>query len=350
MAKAWHGTAMRANRFDFLRLVFASTVFIYHLIVLAVLDVNGLWEPRLAALAELSIQGFFIISGALVYGSWERSHSIADYAGKRFRRLYPAYAVIIVFPSLIALAQGGAVDAVMRYLGANLVFANFLAPTLPGLFESQRFEEVNGALWTLKIEVMFYVSLVILGPVTIWLKRRSPRILFAFFIAIYFASELWRLVFETMAVERGELFFAQIARQLPGQAAFFTTGIALWIWRDWTLQNLRAVSRLGLVLLAVSLTVPELDFLCAVGLTGAIAGLAWGRGPAIPAAKFGDISYGLYICHFPIVQALIAAGLFAANPILGAALSVTLVLLASFALWYFVERPSLRPDSHYRSG
>ncbi|MEO0883403.1 MAG: acyltransferase, partial [Pseudomonadota bacterium] len=63
---------MRANRFDFLRLVFASTVFVYHLVTLAALDVRGIWELHLADLAEISIQGFFVISGALVYGSWER--------------------------------------------------------------------------------------------------------------------------------------------------------------------------------------------------------------------------------------------------------------------------------------
>ncbi|MEM7660861.1 MAG: acyltransferase [Pseudomonadota bacterium] len=341
---------MRSNRFDFLRLVFATAVFVYHLVVLAALDVNGVWEPRLAEFAELSIQGFFVISGALVYGSWERSRSIEDYVGKRFRRLYPAYAVIILVPASVSLLLGGAIEGVASYASANLLFANFLVPTLPGLFENQRFDAVNGALWTLKIEVMFYIALIVLGPLIVWLKRRRAPMLWAFFLVVYAGGEAWRWGFEAMAVEEARPVWAQLARQLPGQMAFFMSGIGLWIWRDWILARLSSVWRLGLLLLAISIIVPGGDVVRALGLAALIAGAAWGRGPKLRAAKYGDISYGLYICHFPIVQALVAGGVFAVSPWLGTVASIVLVLIASFALWHFVERPALRPDSHYRRG
>jgi len=139
-----------------------------------------------------------------------------------------------------------------------------------------------------------------------------------------------------------------VARQLPGQMAFFVSGIALWIWQDALRSWLRGVWRLGLLLLAISLMVPGAEPLRAVGLAGLVAGIAWGRGPAVPAARYGDVSYGLYICHFPIVQALVASGAFAISPWLGSGLAVLLVLATSFMLWHFVERPALRSDSHYR--
>ena len=50
-----------------------------------------------------------------------------------------------------------------------------------------------------------------------------------------------------------------------------------------------------------------------------------------------------------ILQALLAAGLL---PLLGPpaffSLAALLVILASFALWHLVEKPALRPSSHYR--
>ena len=56
-------------------------------------------------------------------------------------------------------------SSVGRYLGWNLAFLNFMEPALPGVFEANRFTEINGALWTLKIEVMFYLVLPLLALV-----------------------------------------------------------------------------------------------------------------------------------------------------------------------------------------
>ena len=157
----------QSNRFDFVRLSLASLVFLYHAVVLSSGPAGGRFEAELAVVAELAIQGFFIVSGLLVFGSLERSSSLTDYAGKRVRRLYPAYLVVILIPALVSLILAfgdlAAMGDVLRYLGANAIFLNFLEPDLPGLFEGQRFTAVNGALWTLKIEVMFYLALPVLA-------------------------------------------------------------------------------------------------------------------------------------------------------------------------------------------
>ena len=48
-------------------------------------------------------------------------------------------------------------------------------------------------------------------------------------------------------------------------------------------------------------------------------------------------------------QALVAAGLFASIGLAGGIMvSAALVFLASFLLWWWVEKPALRRDSHYR--
>jgi len=329
---------MTTNRFDFLRLLFASGVFVYHLIVLAQLsEPLGGYELAWGGLAELCIQGFFVISGALVYGSWARTQALGTYAEKRVRRLYPAYAVIILIPALISLVMTGAIGGVLRYLAANLVFLNFLAPDLPGLFEGQRYTAVNGALWTLKIEVMFYMLLPLLG----WMIAKAGKGKWVLLAAIYLFAEIWRAGF----AEAGQ---HQIARQLPGQLSFFVSGIAMWMLKDRLKDgHYGPTLAVGGALIALSVF-PFMDILRAAGLGLAIAALAWMPGPQIKAARFGDISYGVYITHFPIVQMLIATGVFAVSPWLGGFAALILVIAASFALWRFVERPALRRDSHYR--
>ena len=333
------------NRFDLVRLMLASWVFVYHAIVLSSAQPGGAIESGLAVMAELSIQGFFIVSGALVFGSYERSRDLADYAEKRVRRLYPAYAVVILVPAVIAgvyaLQSEHSIMDVLRYTGANLIFLNFLEPNLPGFFEGQRFTEVNGALWTLKIEVMFYLIL----PLIAWGLARLGKYWWVGIGALIVMGFAW---VELMMASETALA-PVLARQLPGQMMYFAAGIALW--KLWPLAQAQATwfGLIGGVALALSLLVPGLEALRVLGLAGLVAGLAFGPGPALNVASYGDVSYGIYIVHFPIVQMLVSVGAFTALGIAGGlVLSAILVVLTSYALWWWVEKPALRRDSHYK--
>ncbi|AXE64490.1 acyltransferase [Hyphomonas sp. CACIAM 19H1] len=331
-----------ANRFDFIRLALAAGVFVYHGTAIGAAQPFGPLEWSLSHIAELSIQGFFIVSGLLVAGSFERASSLLDYVGKRARRLYPAYAAIILVPAAISLAMTRDVQGVASYLGANLVFLNFLSPTLPGLFEGNRFPEVNGALWTLKIEVMFYIAL----PIILLVLRRFGAFWWVLIAAIYAAGEAWAYFVPQLAPGG---YGPELGRQLPGQMAFFAMGIALWKASPGIQRRWAALALCGTALLGASFLYPFLEPLRAFALAGVIGAIAWAPGPKLNVARYGDVSYGLYITHFPILQALAAAGL-ATSLGLAAylALATALTLAASFALWHLVEKPALRPSSHYR--
>ena len=152
------GPVSRDNNFDLLRLVFAGFVFLSHLYALSLAP--ALEVLTLFVSSNIAVKGFFVISGYLVMMSYENSSSVREYAEKRLRRIYPAYAAVMLvcaiagaFFTTLPLAEYVSAD-LARYLAANLVFLNFLAPNLPGLFEGQPYTEVNGALWTLKIEVL----------------------------------------------------------------------------------------------------------------------------------------------------------------------------------------------------
>jgi peptidoglycan/LPS O-acetylase OafA/YrhL len=335
--------AVSGNNFNLLRLAFAMMVVAYHLVLLS--DV-GSWAgaiPVLSELAEVGVQGFFVLSGYLVYASLERSTSVRVYAEKRFRRLYPAYAVVIVVCAAAGLAASPEARAdlagVGRYLGANLVFANFIEPNLPGVFAGSfnATTEVNGALWTLKIEVMFYLVL----PLLAWLLRKAGPARWALLAAIYIGAEAWRFGLESAG-------HVELSRQLPGQMSFFVTGIALYHLQLRGVP-MHLVGLMGAVLLALTFIWQEASPARALGL-GCLAVWAAIAAPRLPdAARFGDLSYGLYIVHFPIIQTLLALGVFAANPWAALVTAVVASIVAALLLWRLVEKPSLRPDSAYRA-
>ena len=74
------GLSAAPNNFNALRLAFALMVVAYHMAVLPGLPE---WLPAEIALslgAEVGVQGFFVLSGFLVFGSFLRSDSGALYA------------------------------------------------------------------------------------------------------------------------------------------------------------------------------------------------------------------------------------------------------------------------------
>jgi peptidoglycan/LPS O-acetylase OafA/YrhL len=336
------------NNFDLLRFVFAFIVFLVHSHVLSERSELEAFSRWLSS--EFAVESFFVVSGYLVVMSFHRSRSIADYFEKRARRIYPAYVAVI----LLAVVFGAALTSAsmgeylsrqcVRYLGWNLIFLNFLAPALPGLFESNPVQAVNGALWTLKIEVAFYLSV----PPLVWFGRRFGAL--PVLLAVYLAAVTWVLGFERLAEQTGNELYIRLARQLPGQMSYFVAGAAGFYW----IERLR--SRQGLFLgialaAALFLVVPvghALDVLFEpAALALFVLYLALGAPYAGNFGRYGDFSYGIYILHFPILQTLVSLGVFSWNPYVALALAAGLVLLAAILSWHVVEKPFLRKSSHY---
>lgn len=336
------------NNFNLLRLLFALMVAVYHAIALPGIAGWQQAEGWASLGAELGVQGFFVLSGYLVWASLERSPSLGLYAEKRARRLLPGYVAVVVACAIAAATLVPAVReaplALASYLGWNLTFLNFMAPTLPGVFETNRFTEINGALWTLKIEVMFYLIL----PVLAFVLRVAGKLRWVLLALIYVSAELWRALLEQAGAAQGGIMI-ELARQLPGQMSFFITGIALCAWRD-DINWRSLIAPVGILLLGLSVAFPQGEPLRAAGLGIVAVWIAVGWPRLFNAAAFGDLSYGLYIVHFPIIQCVIAAGLFGAAPSIGLAAVGGASFVAALLLWWLVERPALRTDSAYRSG
>lgn len=331
------------NNFDLLRFGFAAVVMLVHAHVLS-------GRPELAFLSDwlssdIAVKAFFVVSGLLVVMSYERSRSVAAYAEKRVRRIYPAYFFVVVAAGLglfaVSTAPAGAYFGkdLLRYLAANLGFLNFVHPTLPGVFEGNLLREVNGALWTLKIEVMFYLSV----PVIAWLGARLGRL--PVIAGLYALSVAYVFVLNRMAAQSGSPLYVELARQLPGQLSYFMVGAFYYYYFDLFQRRagwfLAGAAVLFLVNRAYPTTLLEPLWLGTfVAFFGFFAYLGnFGR--------HGDFSYGIYILHFPVIQLLVAGGFFAASPYAATLASCVLVIGAAVLLWHLVEKPFLKRSSHY---
>lgn len=333
----------KENNFDLLRFCFAAMVFFVH-----AYQLSG--APELSIFADLfsssiAVQCFFVVSGFLIFMSYENSSSLGNYLEKRARRIYPAYFTVVVLSALFCVFVSsyswvdyyGSIDF-YKYLAANLVFLNFIQASLPGVFAENQLVAVNGALWTLKIEVMFYLSV----PLLIWLFRKLG--LWQGLLLAYAGSVLYKAWMGQLIDMHGGIY-VELQRQLPGQLMYFVAGGALYYYFD----QFKARSR-QLLLLAVGGLIIEHylqpGFLHAASLAVIVVYLAFIFKYMGNFGRFGDFSYGVYILHAPILQVLIVYGVFD-QPWLAFLVACLLVMVTAYIMWHRVEKPALRSSSHY---
>lgn len=324
---------MRFRNLTELRLAFALCVVIAHTIQLAGFAQFD-WFRRVFS-TEVAVQGFFILSGFLVLGSYQRSNGLLEFYTRRASRIFPAYVVaVLLFFALICVQYGRVPDNSARYLVANLALLNFLAPGLEGTFAGNLYPEVNGALWTIKVEVMFYAVL----PLLAWAIRRWNGLAVA--AALMAAGILWRPLLELVGAWRGAPVHPALFHQLPGQLHFFAIGFLLWeLARGVRLLRAVAVMAFGVCL---ALAVGQWQLALQMGGLFTFIYLLV-NAPQLGGAKGSDdISYGVYLSHFPLVQMLVGAG---ATQVLPPAAFVgvvaSLALLYGLASWRLVEQPAL---------
>jgi len=334
---------LKVNNFDLLRVFFAMTVCLVHTYELSGF-VQLTWIVKILS-SEVAVKGFFVVSGFLIFMSYERSTSFQSYAGKRVRRIYPAYFTVVMACALgLVTISSNTIDhyfsfAWFKYIAANLSFLNFLQPALPEVFDSNKLVIVNGALWTLKIEVLFYLTV----PLFSFLFRRYSTL--AVIVLAYCISVAYSEYMINMAEQADSQLYKTLSRQLPGQLSYFMSGAFLYYFLQFFERNIRYFVPVAAFVLAADHIFP-LPLLEPFALATAVVffGLFLYVGNF---GKYGDFSYGIYILHFPIIQLIIYFGWFKKSPWPFLILVVFLTTIGSIALWHLVEKKFLLRRSHY---
>lgn len=333
---------MDKNNFDSVRIALALIVVFAHISALTQLSDFTYFADIFDS--NFAVKGFFAISGFLVTKSYLSSNSPLEYANKRIRRIYPAYLTAIVlclcigmYATTLNTSDFLTSSQTLRYALANLTFLNFIQPTLPAVFESNPIQALNGSLWTIKVEVMLYFCI----PTLIYFFRRLGST--STTLVVFFLSIAWVYFFSYQySGGRGE----EIARQFPGQISYFVLG-ALFASNVKMLCRIRLFALASLVLLfTVDNTFIKI-FIEPVAYASIVIYLSTAACRSLQLGKYGDISYGIYLYHFPIIQLLIYVGVFKVNAWLGLIVTLVITLILAVASWHLIEKKLLRRTSHY---
>jgi peptidoglycan/LPS O-acetylase OafA/YrhL len=352
--------ARRDNNFDLLRLFAAFQVVYFH--SAGHLDPGAAEIPWLDATLRLfpGVPIFFVISGYLVSLAYERSPSLGSYARNRFLRLYPGLWGCFA----VSLALIGAFGQIDREFLASCSFFLWVGAQLtvlqtwnPDALRDFGVGVLNGSLWTIPVELSFYVAVPLLyrfvmrGP----LRRLETSLLVALAVASYalwFASVsvggrtggLWvKLASFTLPAHLHMFLIGLLLQRSSGRVARWVEGrvlawTALYLGLSWAVRiGVGGPERAAGALLPVSAAAWALMRICLAFWILAAAFTA--RGAAHATLRGHDISYGVYLYHALVINLCAALGFGgrgAVIAVMGAA-----ALLGTLS-WFLVERPALR--------
>jgi len=336
----------RQNNFDALRLLAAISVIFSHSFLIAEGAQDNEWLIRLTGnqsiLGLTGVFVFFAISGFLVTQSFEQTPNLLHYLAKRGLRIFPGLfgatlvSAFVLGPLVTTLPLGVYLSRSEPYeyvLGNTLL--DQTVHELPGVsfVDNPVGLEINGSLWTLRLEFTMYLMVLALGLLRL-LTARVALLLIAFGIASLHFGML-------DALEKWGWFF-QLLSGWGSLVGFFAAGMLLYKWPYTRVFD----GRIALLALAgLVLSVPLRQFITLFPVFGCYLAL-WlaltPRLPVIPAARFGDLSYGLYIYGWPAEQMVmwLSGGRAAWWQVFLTALPAAATL--AFLSWHLVERPMLR--------
>ena len=335
----------RNNLFDLVRLYAAVQVLLVH----GQVHLGLKWPSWLMQCFSLpGVPLFFSISGFLVGLSWLRlQNQWRIYAWHRGLRIFPALWFCLLFTLLILIAAGKTGFLLSPQGGLWLLAqATVVQVFNPSGLRDLGVGVINGSLWTIPVELQFYVAFPLLLLIARFRRNPLPAWIWLM-LAGLLSYGCWLVL---PALGQTSVWLEKLLRvSLIPHLFQFLLGFLV-------LPLLAYFGRWRTIMLLLGLALALLVLQChPQAPLPLLQPLLWSAFPLgiglIPCRQLHlpDLSYGLYLFHMPLVNILLVFGLSG---------SVSLMIPyigGSFALaavsWMFVEKPvlaykpSLRPVS-----
>lgn len=334
-----------------IRALAALSVLVFHAYgAYAIAAGDNTFPRRLVETGGLAVYLFFALTGYLLFWPFvrhvpgaTRSLNIRRYVRNRVLRIVPLYYFVLAV-LLISEHGGGTASLWLRFLTFTQNFSHSTVNT------------VDGPMWSLGVEVDFYVLLPLLavgiGSLgTSWGRQAG----------VLCALAAVSLAFQIVEVQLAKAPNLLWSLSLPATFFYFVPGMLLAVlrnaWHERPPKRLNGpLGNSDLWLLAAAVlwippaldwrlqlaTVPTASFLaigaCVLPLRSGVGTRAL---ESRPLALLGLASYGIYLWNFPVIDRMYRAGwgLGSSRLVLGSTILCCIIALVTYAC---VEAPFLR--------
>jgi len=336
-------TIQTRNNFDLIRLFAAVQVAITH--AAEWMHAPVAWLGLLRYFPGVPI--FFFISGYLIYQSYANISSpnrLRIFSTNRLLRLFPALYICIIFSILLTYYSGyfSTVQISLKqwitWLASQFTFLQFFNPDFMRAYGTGK---LNASLWTITVELQFYL----LTPIIFFLFKNHKKIstgLFIVFVILNTANSFFNPRVAILEKMFNVSFAPWIAMFILG--AYVSTNKAL----QRRLLNINILIPLALYLLTYYVALQaelgtdnSINFISFI-LLGWLVFKAAFTLPALSESLLhkNDISYGIYIYHMPIVNFMIYKGM--TGSYLYFLIAMVLTTLLALLSWRLIEKPALK--------
>ena len=341
-------THSRNNNFPAVRLLGAVFVFGGHMG-----EIMGTDPPLFGRipLQEIGVALLFLVSGYLVTKSWLSDPNLLRFGIRRFLRLWPPFAVVVLLMAFVAgplLSELGIVGyfqhgGVVWYL-RNLRF--LIVYNLPGVFTHIPIpNSMNGSFWTMPVEAALYV----VTPVLLTLLRVKGKGERTFPAAVALAAAAVGFDFYLRLFHTGDrvLFYGTDWISAYHLVVFYLMGLLYTYEKMRRLLNLQAGCALMCIIPFSLVTPAPFQYLVMqLVLPYAVLSFVFTAKPIFHALdRKMELSYGIYLYGF-FFQQLVAyfRGLYSLplTYMQGLLISAVPTLLAAVLSFYLVEKPMMR--------
>lgn len=319
----------------------------------------------------VTLDVFFVLSGFLITGNLLRSAEkhgtvpFREFYWNRVRRIIPAATVVLVLTYLAATLMFKAFRA--REVGIDALFAFIFMANWRFAIKGTDYFNADSTVsplqhyWSLSVEEQFYfvwpavifvISLFVLRRS--WTHQRRMQLAGGAMGLIIAASFIWA-VYESAAWPTRAYFDTFTRVWELGVGALLATAVGLLTRIPKVLKPFLSWSGLALIVASIALiTDPSMGFPAPWALlpvTGSALVIAAGVGgePAYqpflrnPVSTYlGNISYSLYLVHWPVIILLSDLMVYPTKAFHAAAIALTLGL--AIASYHFIENPLRRFD------
>jgi peptidoglycan/LPS O-acetylase OafA/YrhL len=344
---------LKNNAFDFARLLFAFFVVYAHSRYLYGEPDILHWEAaRFENLhtGSIGLWGFFAISGFLVTGSYFNSKGAIDFLTKRFKRIFPGFWFSLLMCALFfaPLWYFLKLKTLTGFWDINAIHVwKFLTTNMDALIQIQSIgdvaiDQVNGPYWTIHHEISCYIILGTILALINSLKRFQKNVQRNSILAITLGLSVIRLIYiyhpefhnaysEWFGDERFLLFLV-----------VFMWGSTIFLYRELLIPSW-AGAFISLFILVLATKTDYLPVVFPCCFTYLVISLCFMLPLRNISRKIGDLSFGVYLYHWPMRLTLQMLGF---QQELGLwsfiALNIICTLPLAYLSWHLIEKRFLK--------